>query len=90
MAEIVFSLLVGAGIGVLVYIMLYPSDNNKEQLLNMPPEGYTTDYLLKTNDLKNGVSKAEIKRRERTGYYWIKCDHNGCITDKKNWGNPKY
>ena len=89
MAEIVFGLLVGAGIGVLVYIMLYTSDNSKQES-QYPPEGYAIDFLLKTNDLKNSVSKAEIKRRERTGYYLIKCDKNGVITDKKNWGKPKY
>ena len=81
--------------GIVIYLitfglLLINDERKNAPPENMPPEGYTTDFLLKTNDLKNGVSKAEIKRRERTGYYWIKCDHNGCITDKKNWGKPKY
>ena len=71
-------------------ILLINQEDQNASPENMPPEGYTTDYLLKTNDLKNGVSKAEIKRRERTGYYWIECDHNGVIKDKKRWGKPKY
>lgn len=75
---------------ILWTIMLSNYENKNKPPENYPPEGYTIDRALMMRDLNNGVSKAEIKHRERTGYYWIKCDHNGVITDKKNWGKPKY
>lgn len=84
-------LIYGIVIFLITFGLLLLSDERKNAPPeNMPPAGYTTDFLLKTNDIKNSVSKAEIKRRERTGYYWIECDHNGVITDKKHWGKPKY
>lgn len=89
MAEMVFLGLIAVGILFLGYIFITPTNSSKPEP-KRPPEGYAIDFLLKSKDLREGVSKAEIKRRERTGYYWIKIHPNGEIADREHWGKPKF
>lgn len=78
--------------GIIIFIitfsiLLINDENKKSKEKDVLPDGYATDFLLKTNDLKNGVSKSEIKRRERSGYYLKPCDKHHLI-DNKTMGKP--
>lgn len=84
-------LVYGIIIFVVTFFILLMNDENKKSKERdaLPPDGFATDYLLMTHDLNNGVSKLEMKRREREGYYLKPCDKHRLI-DNKMLGKPYY